>query len=77
MVCVQMKKTMIVDVVVVNVMCNVGLGGGKWVKGARVKGWGRCYQAGNQSGWEFATMSKKLALQVSRGFFYFSCKGFN
>jgi hypothetical protein len=46
------------------------------VEGARAKGWGSCYQTGDQSGWEFATMSKKLALQVSWGFLFF-CKGFN
>jgi hypothetical protein len=56
---------MIVDVVVVNsVMWAKG-----WERGerARVKGWGSCYQTGDQSGWEFATMSKKLAFQVSWG----------
>ncbi len=37
------------------------------MKRARVKGWGSCYQARDQRGWEFATMSKKLALQVSWG----------
>jgi hypothetical protein len=54
---------MIVDVVVVNSV----LRDGKGVKGARVKGWGIYYQTGDQSGWEFTTMSKKLALQVSWG----------
>jgi hypothetical protein len=64
------KMTVIVDVVVVNsVMWAEGVGRG--VKGVRVKGWGSCYQAGDQSGWEFATMSKKLALQVSRGSLFF------
>ncbi len=40
---------------------------GKGVKGARAKGWGSCYQTGDQGGWEFVAMSRKLAFQVSRG----------
>jgi hypothetical protein len=42
---------------------------GKGEKSERVKtkGWGSCYQTGNQGGWELVTTSKKLALQVSRG----------
>jgi hypothetical protein len=69
-----MKKTVIVDVIIVNsVMWAEEV---ERVKGARVKGWGSFWQAGDQSGWEFATMSRKLALQESRGSF-FSCKGFN
>jgi hypothetical protein len=51
-------------------------GDGKGVKRIRVNGWGSWYQAGDQSGWEFATMSKKLALQVSQGLLFF-CKGFD
>jgi hypothetical protein len=60
-----MKKTVIVDVVTVNRLM--------WAKGwersemAKAKGWGICYQTGDQSGWEFVTMSKKLALKASRG----------
>ncbi len=46
------------------------------MKGNRFKGWGSSYQARGQSGWEFATMSKKLAFQVSRGSLLL-CKGFN
>jgi hypothetical protein len=42
-------------------------GKGERGEGAKTKGWGRCYQTGNQSGREFVTMSKKLAIQVSRG----------
>ncbi len=67
-----MKKTVIVDVVFVNsVMWAEGQGWerGKGVKGVKTKGWGSCYQTGNQGGWKFVTTSKKLALQVSRGFF--------
>ncbi len=46
------------------------------MKGARVKGWalGSSYQATDQSGWEFTTVSKKLAFQVKLGFFII-CKG--
>jgi hypothetical protein len=54
----------IVDVVIVNSLLwaeGVGMG----VKGVRVKGWGSCYQVGHQRGWQFATMTKILALQVS------------
>jgi hypothetical protein len=54
------KKTVIVDVVYVE------LWGEKGVKGVKAKGWGSCYQTGDQGGWEFVTMSKKLALQVSK-----------
>ncbi len=53
-----MKKDVIVDVVIVNgIMWAEG-----WERGERDKsqGWGSCYQTG--------TLSKKLALQVSRGF---------
>ncbi len=59
------KKTGFVDVVIVN---SVILAEG-WERGegAKAKVWGSCYQTGDQSGWEFATMSKKLALQVSWG----------
>jgi hypothetical protein len=60
-----MKNTVIVDVVIVNsVMWAEG-----WERGERDKsqGVGHCYQTGYRSGWEFATMSKKLALQVSWG----------
>ncbi len=51
---------MIVDVVIVN---NVTWAEevGKGVKGARVKVWGSYYQARDQNGWEFTTVSKKLA----------------
>jgi hypothetical protein len=65
-----MKKTVIVDVVIGNSVMWAE-GGGKGVKG-EVKGWGSCYQTGDQSGWEFATVSKKLALQVSRGSLFFA-----
>ncbi len=44
-----------------------GLRGGKGVKVVKTKGWGSCCQTGNQGGGKFVTMSKKLALQVSRG----------
>jgi hypothetical protein len=60
------KKTVIVDVVIVDsVMWAEG-----WERGERGKsqGWSSCYQTGDQGGWKFVTMSKKLALQVSRGF---------
>jgi hypothetical protein len=46
------------------------------VKGVEAKGWGSCYQTGDQGGWEFITMSKELARQVSRGSLLL-CKGFN
>jgi hypothetical protein len=64
-----MKKTVIVDVVIVNsVMWAEG-----WQRGKRGKsqGWGSCYQTGDQGGWEFVTTSKKLALQVSKGLLLF------
>jgi hypothetical protein len=68
-----MKKTEIVDVIVVKkAMWAEGGGGGEGVKGARVKGWGSSYQIRDQSGWEFATMSRKLAFQVSRGSLLFA-----
>ncbi len=63
----QTKKALIVDVVMVNsVMWAEG-----WERGERGKsqGWGSCYKAGDQGGWEIITTSKKLALQVSRGSF--------
>jgi hypothetical protein len=64
-----MKKTVIVDVVVVNsVMGLKGPRGGKGVKGVGIEGWDSCYQARDQSGWGFASMSKTLDLQVSWGF---------
>jgi hypothetical protein len=56
----------IVDVVIVNSVMLAEMAG-NGVKGAWVKGWGSCYQAMDQSGGEFATMSKILALQVSQG----------
>jgi hypothetical protein len=60
------KKPEIVDVVIVNsVMWAKGVG--KGLKEVRVKGWGSYYQARDRSGWEFATMSRILALQVSQG----------
>jgi hypothetical protein len=62
------KKTMIVDVIIVNSVM--------WAEGWERGEWGSCYQTGDQSGWEFATMSKKLALQVSWGFLLF-CKTLN
>jgi hypothetical protein len=67
------KKIEIVDVVVVkSVMWAEG-----WGRGERGKsqGVGSRYQTRDQSGWEFAPMSKKLAFQVSRGFLLF-CKGY-
>ncbi len=42
------------------------------MKGAKVKGWGSCYQAGDQSGGEITNVSKKLALQVSQGSLFFA-----
>jgi hypothetical protein len=67
-----MKKTVIVEFVLVN--CRMGAEG--WERGERGKNQGRgsCYQTGDQGGWEFATTSKKLALQISRGS---SLKGFD
>ncbi len=56
------RKTVIVDVIVNSVM---GLRGWGRVKGVKIKGWGSC------CGWGFATMSKTLAFQISRGFLYF------
>jgi hypothetical protein len=64
----------IVDVVVVNSIM-LAEGGGEGVKGARVKGWGSSYQARDQSGWEFAPMSKNLVFQVSRGSSLFFARG--
>jgi hypothetical protein len=59
------KKTMIVDVAYANsLMRIVGWEGGE--TGKKPKGWGSCYQTGDQGGWEFVTTSKKLALQVSK-----------
>jgi hypothetical protein len=66
----QTKKTEIVDVAIVNsVIWAEG-----WGRGERGKsqGVGSSYQTRDQSGWEFATMSKKLAIQVSWGFYYFA-----
>jgi hypothetical protein len=63
---------MIVDVVFVDsVNREMWAGGGKGVK---AKGWGSCYQTGDQGGWDLVTTSKKL--QVSRGYLMFA-KGFN
>jgi hypothetical protein len=60
----------------------MGLSGGEVSDFTREGGFGRhrylvwqYYQARDQSGWEFTTMSKKLALQLSRGSLSF-CKGF-
>jgi hypothetical protein len=40
------------------------------VKGVKAKGWGSCYQTGDQGGWEVVTTSRKLAIQVvKQGFF--------
>jgi hypothetical protein len=67
------KKTVIVDVVIVDsVMWAEG-----WERGERGKsqGWGRCYQTGDQGGWEFVTVNKKLALQVSKGFLIVFARG--
>jgi hypothetical protein len=50
--------------------------GGKGLKGVKAKGWGSCYQNGDQGGWEFVTTSKKLALQVSGGSLSFA-RGFD
>jgi hypothetical protein len=45
------------------------------VKGVGVKGWGSCYQAGDQSGWEFATMSKARNLPSKKlGVIYFPAR---
>ncbi len=68
------QTTVIVDVVIVNSV----MWAERWdrVKGAKAEGWGSCYQIGDWSGWEFATISKKLTLQVRWGSYY-SCKGFN
>jgi hypothetical protein len=63
----QIKKTKIVDVVVVIVRAK-GVGGGEG--GLESKGEGSWFQARDQSGWEFATMSKTSAFQVG-GFFLF------
>ncbi len=41
--------------------------GWEGMRGEKAKGWGSCYQTGDRSEWEFATMSKKLALQVIGG----------
>ncbi len=63
------KKTGIVDVVIViSVMWAKGWGRGVRGKSQRV---GSSYLARDQSGWGFATMSKKLAFQVSRSFLLF------
>jgi hypothetical protein len=67
-----MKKTVIVDVVITH---NVGQRGGKGVRGNRKLRVGSCYQARDQSGWGFATMSKTSAFQVSGNFFYHFHKG--
>jgi hypothetical protein len=61
----QTKKTVIFDVVVVNSV--LGLKGWEGVKRVGIKGWGRCYQARDQSGWGFATMSKTPDFQVKLG----------
>jgi hypothetical protein len=45
------------------------------VKGVKTKGWSSCYQTGSQGGWEFVTTRKKLALQVSMGFFVVFVRG--
>ncbi len=58
------------------VLVNSKMGAEGWERGERGKsqGWGSCYQTGDQGGWEFATTSEKLALQISRGS---SLKGFD
>jgi hypothetical protein len=64
------KKTGIVDFVIVNSVMwaegwergGKGVKGVKGVKGAKAKGWGSCYQTGDQGGWDFVTTSKKPAL---------------
>jgi hypothetical protein len=70
----------IVDVVFVNSVMGTeggeGVTGVKGVKGVKAKGWGSCYQTGDQGGWEFITTSKKLALHVSGNSLFFA-KGFN
>jgi hypothetical protein len=60
------KKTEIVDAVVVNSVMRAD-GGGEGVKGDKSQWVGSSYRARDQNGWELATMSKKLAFQVSRG----------
>jgi hypothetical protein len=69
------KKTVMIDVVVVNNV--IGLKGWERGEGVRIKGWGSCYQARDQSGWGFATMSKTSAFQVSWGSFLLSTSGLN
>jgi hypothetical protein len=59
----RIKKTKIVDVVVV---WAKGVGGGEG--GVESKGRAVDTKQGDQSGWGFATMSKTLVFQVS-GFF--------
>jgi hypothetical protein len=59
------KKTVIVDVVIVNSV--MWAEGWERVERGKSRGWGSCYQTGDRSGLEFVTTSKKLALQVSRG----------
>ncbi len=68
-----MKKTLVVDIVLVNSVRWAE--GGKGVKGAKAKGWDSCYQTRDGSGWEFITTIKKLALQVSRGSLLFFARG--
>ncbi len=70
----QIKKTEIVDVVVV--IWYWARGGVGVRAGLESKGEGSWFQARDLSGWEFATMNKASVFQVS-GFFLYSARGYS